>query len=110
MLNGSDFHKKQNETKSHIEELAKISSKGQITIPVEIRSKLGIKEGDQLRFIYKDGEVTVEPVRMLSSDELFGILNQPEDNGHFVLDINTAREERAEEVLRNNWINDLRRE
>ena len=31
-------------------ELAKVTSKGQITIPVEIRKKLGIKNGDRGSF------------------------------------------------------------
>ena len=32
-------------------ELAKVTSKGQVTIPVEIRKKLGIKNGDKVLFI-----------------------------------------------------------
>ena len=35
-------------------ELAKITSKGQITIPLAIRRKLGVKEGDKVLFI-QDG-------------------------------------------------------
>ena len=31
-------------------ELAKITPKGQITIPIEIRKKLGIKDGDKVAF------------------------------------------------------------
>jgi len=36
-------------------EIAKITSKGQITIPVEIRRKLNLKEGDKVVFI-EDGD------------------------------------------------------
>lgn len=32
-------------------ELAKVTSKGQITIPIDIRKKLGVKEGDKILFI-----------------------------------------------------------
>ena len=32
-------------------ELAKVTSKGQITIPIEIRKKLGIKNGDKILFV-----------------------------------------------------------
>lgn len=35
-------------------ELAKITSKGQITIPIEIRKKLGVRDGDKVLFI-EDG-------------------------------------------------------
>lgn len=34
-----------------IEEFAKISSKGQVTIPVEIRRKLDLKKGDKIIFV-----------------------------------------------------------
>ena len=37
--------------------LAKISSNGQITVPVEIRRALGLKSGDKILFLEKpDGE------------------------------------------------------
>lgn len=32
-------------------ELAKVTSKGQITLPIDIRKKLGIKEGDKVLFV-----------------------------------------------------------
>ena len=38
---------------------AKITSKGQITIPVEIRKSLGVKPGDHLRFERKEGGIRV---------------------------------------------------
>lgn len=38
-------------------ELAKVTSKGQVTIPVEIRRKLGIKNGDKVLFIEESGRV-----------------------------------------------------
>lgn len=38
-------------------ELAKVTSKGQITIPIDIRKKLGVKEGDKILFIEEAGRV-----------------------------------------------------
>ena len=38
-------------------EIAKLSSKGQITLPKEIREKLCLKEGDKVMFIEKEGEI-----------------------------------------------------
>lgn len=38
-------------------ELAKVTSKGQITIPIDIRRKLGIKEGDKILFVEEQGRV-----------------------------------------------------
>ena len=40
-------------------ELAKISSKGQITIPIAIRKKLNLKEGDKVLFLEEDNKVIV---------------------------------------------------
>jgi AbrB family looped-hinge helix DNA binding protein len=43
-------------------EMAKVTSKGQITIPVSIRRRLSIREGDKLLFIDgPDGVVMVNP-------------------------------------------------
>ncbi|MGA3263002.1 MAG: AbrB/MazE/SpoVT family DNA-binding domain-containing protein [Terracidiphilus sp.] len=36
---------------------AKVTSKGQITVPVEIRKSLGIKPGDHLRFEQQESDV-----------------------------------------------------
>lgn len=41
---------------------AKVTSKGQITIPNEVRKALGVRPGDRLLFESGDGEVRVRPV------------------------------------------------
>jgi len=49
-------------------EVAKVTSKGQITIPISIRRKLDINEGDKVLFIYKpDGVLMVNPVTFQGS-------------------------------------------
>lgn len=46
-------------------ELAKITSKGQITLPISIRRKLYLKNGDKVAFIEKDGQyILVNPVSL----------------------------------------------
>ena len=40
-------------------ELAKVTSKGQITLPVNIRRKLGVKEGDKILFVEEAGKVYI---------------------------------------------------
>lgn len=40
--------------------LARVSSNGQITVPIEIRRLLGLKEGDKVLFLRRDnGEVVI---------------------------------------------------
>ena len=36
-------------------ELAKVTSKGQITLPIAIRRHLGLREGDKVAFVEQDG-------------------------------------------------------
>jgi len=40
-------------------ELARLSSKGQITIPIEIRKKLNLKEGDKVLFLEENGKIVI---------------------------------------------------
>jgi antitoxin PrlF len=54
------------ETEAPAEKLlakSKISSKGQITLPVEIRDRLGVKAGESVKFVVVDGWTVVLPVR-----------------------------------------------
>jgi len=40
--------------------LAKVSANGQVTVPVEVRRKLNLKEGDKILFLERDnGEVII---------------------------------------------------
>ncbi|HWE85973.1 MAG TPA: AbrB/MazE/SpoVT family DNA-binding domain-containing protein [Terracidiphilus sp.] len=41
---------------------AAVTSKGQVTLPVEIRRELGLKAGDRVRFVKKrNGEIALKP-------------------------------------------------
>jgi antitoxin PrlF len=42
---------------------ATVTSKGQITVPLSVRRRLGLKVGDRLEFISKGGEITLRPAR-----------------------------------------------
>ncbi len=37
-----------------------VTSKGQVTIPAELREKLGIKPGDKVSFVESDGRVELQ--------------------------------------------------
>ncbi len=47
-------------------ELAKITTRGQITIPVEIRKKLGVKDGDKVIFLEENGRIIMENATMVA--------------------------------------------
>ena len=40
-----------------------ISSKGQITVPLEIRNRLGLKRGDRVEFVVEHDRTTIRPAR-----------------------------------------------
>ena len=47
-------------------ELAKITMRGQITIPVEIRKRLGVKDGDKVVFVEENGRIIMENAAMIA--------------------------------------------
>ena len=42
---------------------SRVTSKGQITIPQEIRRRLGLREGDQVEFVTEDRRTVVRRVK-----------------------------------------------
>jgi AbrB family looped-hinge helix DNA binding protein len=47
-------------------ELAKITMRGQITIPIEIRKRLGVRDGDKVIFLEENGRVIMENASMIA--------------------------------------------
>ncbi|AGA70506.1 looped-hinge helix DNA binding domain, AbrB family [Desulfitobacterium dichloroeliminans LMG P-21439] len=77
----------------------KLTSKGQLTIPVELRTLLNIKEGDRLAFVLDENDriIEVQPKTKKSIREVMGVLkstmNVDADEA-----IGVARAERAKEI------------
>lgn len=89
-------------------ELARVSSKGQITIPIEIRKKLNLKEGDKVLFVEENGNIFVLNASLVALREIQGNmkdegkkqnLNSEEDVNQYVEKI---REEKWEQKHENN--------
>ncbi len=51
-------------------ELAKITAKGQITIPVQVRKMLGVKEGDKVVFLNEGNRIIIENSTRLALKEV----------------------------------------
>lgn len=73
---------------------AKITSKGQITLPKEVRERHNLKPGDVVEFVERNGE-TVVKARNLRAIDLIGILGPP-PNGPKTL-------EEIEEAIAGAW-------
>ena len=46
-------------------ELAKLTTKGQITIPAEIRKRLNVQAGDKVIFLEENGRIYIENAEKL---------------------------------------------
>ena len=71
--------------------LARITSKGQITVPKAVRERLGAKEGDTLFFSIAGDEVTVRRIKPI--EELPPIEVPPEKRGKSWEEIQVAMDE-----------------
>ena len=68
---------------------SKITSKGQTTIPIDVRERLGLKEGDQISFIFaKDGSIKIE--KRASALDVLGTLYDPDRKPISVEEMNEA--------------------
>jgi AbrB family looped-hinge helix DNA binding protein len=60
-----------------VKKQARVTSKGQITVPYEIRRALGVRAGDKLEFETKEGGCSVRPVRAEDPFEQFRGIGTP---------------------------------
>ena len=69
---------------------ATLTSKGQITLPKEVRSRLGVAAGDHVEFaISDDGSITIRSVKK-SALRLHGVIDQSADRPVPVEDLDQA--------------------
>lgn len=52
---------------------AKITSKGQITIPKAVRERLGVGPGDRLEFVIEGDRIAVRPIKRRGIMDFYGI-------------------------------------
>jgi len=58
--------------------VSKLTSKGQTTIPKEIRDALGLKPGDRIRFVLEDENRVVLSVPRRTIEDLAGMFYDPD--------------------------------
>ncbi len=57
--------------------VARITSKGQVTIPKQVREQLGIDAGDELDFRIEGGRLEVRPIRRRRLSDFWGVFPVP---------------------------------
>ncbi|CAM4120681.1 AbrB/MazE/SpoVT family DNA-binding domain-containing protein [Paenibacillus alkaliterrae] len=78
---------------------SKISSKGQVVVPIEIRKQFQIVEGDSLKFIIDDsGELKVEVLKRNSIMDLFGSVQAKGDTKDFSKVRQDAWDKRVQQI------------
>lgn len=53
-----------------LKKLSMVQEKGQVTIPAEIRKKLGLKKGDLVSFVETDQGVLIKPAEVIVTESL----------------------------------------
>jgi antitoxin PrlF len=59
-----------------IEDIIKVSSKGQIVIPSGVRKKLGVKGGEKLLVLTRDGDILLRKAKEPSLDDIAERINK----------------------------------
>lgn len=81
--------------------ISTISSKGQVTIPVEVRRQLGLHPADKVVFVVSDeGKVEVRPVRFTLESVLGSIEALPNESIDLDREIDEAKEAAARRMER----------
>ncbi len=53
-----------------LKKMSRVQDKGQVTIPVEIRKKLGLRKGDLVAFIETEQGILISPQEVIASKAL----------------------------------------
>ena len=53
-----------------VEDIIKVSSKGQIVIPREVRKKMGVKGGEKLLVLTRNGDILLRKTKELSIEDI----------------------------------------
>jgi AbrB family looped-hinge helix DNA binding protein len=69
-----------------IEDVIKVSPKGQIVIPKEIRKKLGVRSGEKLLVLTRDGDILLRKTQEASIVEIAKKIDEVTKEGQINVD------------------------
>jgi len=81
--------------------LAKITEKGQITIPVEIRKILGVKVGDKVVFVKNDDGIMLDNSNKVAWENIQNAMKGEADKAGFQSEEDVV--EFCKEIRKENW-------
>ena len=68
-----------------------VAERGQVTIPKQLRDKLGIRPGTALEFIAKDGTLVARKAETDPVSQVFGCLGRRIDTDNFIHSLRGSR-------------------
>lgn len=80
--------------------ISTITSKGQVTVPAEVRKRLGITRGEKIAFLIEGDDVRLKPVRYTLESVFGSVPALPgQETDDFEDQIEEAMEEEAERIV-----------
>ena len=80
--------------------LSIVQKKGQVTIPVEIRKKMGLKEGDLVAFVETEQGIMISPQETIAMDTLDKLGEALKARGMTLEELMEEGEQTREELVR----------
>jgi len=81
--------------------LARITAKGQITIPIEIRKSLGVKEGDKVVFIRGDNGIMLANSNKVAWENIQKVMDGEAEKAGFKSEEDVVQF--CKEIRKENW-------
>lgn len=83
--------------------LSIVQKKGQITIPIEIRKKMGLKEGDLVAFVETEQGIMISPQETIAMDALDKLGEALKARGMTLEELMEEGEQTREELVRTKY-------
>lgn len=81
------------------QQVVKVQEKGQVTIPAEIREKLGLKKGDLVIFVETEQGIVIKPAEVIVTEALDEIGQVLKEKGIALEQFMEKGREKREEIL-----------
>ena len=84
-------------------QVVKVQEKGQVTIPLEIRQRLGLKKGDLVTFMITEAGVVIKPAEVIVTEALDEINRALKAEGISFEDLMAQGRELRDELIKKEY-------
>ncbi|MBE0410907.1 MAG: AbrB/MazE/SpoVT family DNA-binding domain-containing protein [Anaerolineales bacterium] len=86
-----------------VSQVVKVQEKGQVTIPLEIRQRLGLKKGDLVTFVITEAGVVIKPAEVIVTEALDEINRALKAEGISLKELMVKGRELREEMIKKEY-------